>query len=214
VAAEQTGTVVERMVLAGDVVTLRPPSLDDVDALLAAANDDRETYRFTTVPGDLVAMRRYVEDALDEERDGRALPFVTTRTADASVVGSTRFLDLDDWRGSSGMASDARGAPRAVEIGATWLARSAQRSAVNTEAKLLMLRHAFMTWGVVRVSFKTDARNARSRAAIERLGAQFEGIRRAHMPASDGGVRDSAYYSILRDEWPAVETRLVARLAR
>jgi RimJ/RimL family protein N-acetyltransferase len=206
----------ERVVLAGDVVTLRPMVIDDVDALVAAASEDRATYGFTAVPDGDAAMREYVEEVLADEQVGWALPFVTTRTADGRVVGSTRFLDLDDWasRRVGGPPSGAHGTPRTAEIGATWLAASAQRTAVNTEAKLLMLRHAFETWDAERITFKTDARNARSRAAIERLGAHFEGIRRAHVPASDGGMRDSAYYSIVRVEWPAVRRGLEGRLRR
>ncbi len=208
--------MIERVVLAGDVVTLRPLTIADVDALVAAATDDRTTYGFTPVPGDEGAMRAYVESVLVDERTGWALPFVTTRTGDGRVVGSTRFLDLDDWgpeRRVGGPPLGAVGVPRTAEIGATWLAASAQRTAVNTEAKLLMLRHAFDTWDVERITFKTDARNARSRAAIERVGAHFEGIRRAHLRASDGGIRDTAYYSIIRSEWPAVRAGLEARLA-
>jgi RimJ/RimL family protein N-acetyltransferase len=196
----------EPVVLAGRVVTLRPLTLDDVDALVAAATDDRTTYGFTTVPDGVDAMRDYVEGVLEDQRVGVAFPFVTTLTETGRVVGSTRFLDLDDW--------GEGGPPKTAEIGATWLTASVQRTAVNTEAKLLMLRHAFDTWLVERVTFKTDARNARSRAAIARLGARFEGIRRAHTRASDGGVRDSAYYSIVREEWPDVRARLEARLAR
>jgi RimJ/RimL family protein N-acetyltransferase len=206
----------ERVVLASDVVTLRPMVIDDVDALAAAAAEDRSTYGFTSVPAGATAMREYVEGVLADERAGWALPFVTTLTADGRVVGSTRFLDLDDWCGErrvGGPPLGAVGTPRTAEIGATWLAASVQRTAVNTEAKLLMLRHAFDTWEVERITFKTDARNARSRAAIARLGAHFEGIRRAHGRASDGGVRDSAYYSIVRAEWPDVRAGLEARLA-
>ncbi len=208
--------MIERVVLAGDVVTLRPLTIADVDALVAAATEDRTTYGFTPVPGDEGAMRAYVESVLVDERTGWALPFVTTRTGDGRVVGSTRFLDLDDWgpeRPVGGPPLGALDIPRTAEIGATWLAASAQRTAVNTEAKLLMLRHAFDTWDVERITFKTDARNARSRAAIERVGAHFEGIRRAHLRASDGGIRDTAYYSIIRSEWPAVRAGLEARLA-
>jgi RimJ/RimL family protein N-acetyltransferase len=204
----------ERVVLAGGSVVLRPLTLDHVDALLAAATEDRSTYGLTSVPGDAVAMRRYVDDALADEQIGWALPFVTTRADDGRVVGSTRFLDLDDWRPSrvGGSPVGTPGIPRSAEIGATWLAPSVQRSAVNTEAKLLMLHHAFDTWEVERITFKTDARNARSRAAIERLGARYEGIRRAHGRASDGAIRDSAYYSIIRSEWPDVRDRLEQRL--
>jgi RimJ/RimL family protein N-acetyltransferase len=207
----------ERVVLAGDVATLRPMTIDDVDGLVAAASEDRTTYAFTPVPDGEAAMRDYVEGVLADERDGWALPFVTTLTDGGRIVGSTRFLDLDDWgvdRRVGGPPLGGGGTPVTAEIGATWLAASAQRTSVNTEAKLLMLRHAFDTWNVERITFKTDARNTRSRAAIERLGAHFEGIRRAHVRASDGGIRDSAYYSIVRDEWPAVRKGLEARLAR
>jgi len=207
--------MVERVVLAGDVVTLRPMTTDDVGTLVAAAGEDRATYGFTPVPDGEAGMRDYVDAVLEDERGGWALPFVTTLTADGRVVGSTRFLDLDDWSGRrvGGPPLGALDTPRTAEIGATWLAASVQRTAVNTEAKLLMLRHAFDTWKAERITLKTDARNARSRAAIERLGAQFEGIRRAHVPASDGGIRDTAYYSILSDEWPGVRAGLEARLA-
>ena len=206
----------ERVVLTGNVVTLRPMTVDDVDALVAAATEDRASYAFTPVPEDRAAMHAYVDAALDDERAGWALPFVTTLTDGARVVGSTRFLDLDDWNGRrvGGPPAGATGLPKTAEIGATWLAASVQRTAVNTEAKLLMLRHSFEAWEVERITFKTDARNARSRAAIERIGAHFEGIRRAHVPASDGGIRDSAYYSIIRREWPDVRAGLEARLAR
>jgi RimJ/RimL family protein N-acetyltransferase len=205
----------ERVVLAGDVVTLRPMTLDDVGGLVAAASEDRSAYGWTPVPDGDEAMRRYVEGVLADERAGWALPFVTTLTNGGRIVGSTRFLDLDDWdtaRRVGGPPLGATGTPVTAEIGATWLAASAQRTAVNTEAKLLMLRHAFDTWNVERITFKTDARNVRSRTAIERLGAQFEGIRRAHVRASDGGIRDSAYYSIVRAEWPAVQKGLEDRL--
>jgi RimJ/RimL family protein N-acetyltransferase len=116
------------------------------------------------------------------------------------VVGSTRFGNIERW------SSDAIDA---VEIGWTWLAASAQRTAVNTEAKILMLDHAFGVWRVKRVTLKTDARNARSRAAIARIGGKLDGILRAHMPAADGGVRDSAVFSILAAEWPAHRARLL-----
>jgi len=121
------------------------------------------------------------------------------------VVGSTRFGNLERW---------TRGEDRidAVEIGWTWLTPSAQRTVVNTEAKLLMLGHAFESWRVHRVTLKTDARNARSRAAIERLGAKLDGLLRAHMPATDDTLRTSAVYSILAGEWPEVRARLIARL--
>jgi RimJ/RimL family protein N-acetyltransferase len=115
-------------------------------------------------------------------------------------------MDVDYWRSDDS-------APSGVEIGSTWLAASAQRTAVNTECKLLLLAHAFETWAVQRVTFKTDARNTRSRNAIQRIGATYEGIRRAHTLATDGTVRDSAYFSIVASEWPMVKGRLVERAA-
>ena len=133
------------------------------------------------------------------------------------VVGATRFLDLAYWPNDPRTAPappDGRPAPSAGEVGGTWLARSAQRTAINTEAKLLLLRHAFETWAVHRVTFKTDARNTQSRHAIQRIGATFEGIRRAHLPAVDGTIRDTAYYSILASEWAQIGQRLQEMLDR
>ena len=130
------------------------------------------------------------------------------------VVGSTSYLDVQRWRWPTGSRLQRTDHPDVVEIGATWLAASAQRTRCNTEAKLLMLAHAFDVWQVHRVSLKTDARNAKSRRAIERLGALFEGVRRADMPGADGSVRDSAYYSIVRAEWPDVRRKLEDALAR
>jgi len=127
-------------------------------------------------------------------------------------VGSTSYLGAERWRWPAGSPRQRTDRPDVVEIGATWLAASAQRTRCNTEAKLLMLAHAFDVWQVHRVSLKTDARNMTSRRAIERLGARLEGVRRADMPGSDGSVRDSAYYSIVRAEWPEVRQRLEAAL--
>jgi RimJ/RimL family protein N-acetyltransferase len=198
--------MVPRTELLSRDVVLEPLALDHVDALLAAASEDRATYAFTWVPDDRASTLDYVETALADERGGDALPFAVRLPADGRVVGSTRFLDIEDWDGS--------GVPNAVEIGSTWLAASAQGTRVNPAMKLLMLAHAFDTWNVERVTFKTDARNERSRRAIAKLGAQFEGVRRAHKIASDGTVRDSAYFSVIRTEWPPVRTRLTERLER
>ena len=179
-------------------------SPDHVPALVAAAAEDRSTYEFIMVPADVDAMAAYVALALDEMATGRTAAFATFEHD--RVVGSTRFLDLDYWQSSS--------VPSVAEIGSTWLAASAQRTGVNTEAKLLMLTHAFEDWHVHRVTFKTDARNERSRRAIERIGATFEGIRRAHVVATDGTIRDSAYYSIIASEWPTVRQQLWASVDR
>jgi RimJ/RimL family protein N-acetyltransferase len=128
-------------------------------------------------------------------------------------VGATRFLNVEFWKWPPGSPRQ-RGTdvPDVVEIGGTWLAPSVQRTGINTEAKLLMLTHAFETWRVHRVSFLTDARNTRSRAAILRLGARFDGVLRANRVASDGGIRDTAAYSIVEGEWPEVKAGLLSKL--
>ncbi|MCU1457228.1 MAG: acetyltransferase [Actinomycetia bacterium] len=206
--------------LLGDVVRLEPLDPGHVDALVSAANEDRSTYAFTRVPPDAPSMRSYVESVLADQAAGLALPFATRRLDTGQVVGSTRFLDLVYWTTPPTLTSSPyvrpgtvdRTAPSTVEIGATWLAASAQRSAVNTEAKLLMLGHAFETWAVERVALKTDARNTRSRQAIERIGARFEGVHRAEQIGYDGAIRDNAYYSIIRSEWPGIRDALRRRL--
>ncbi len=199
--------------LVGDRVRLTPMARDDAPQLLAAANEDRTTYGFTTVPATEGDARSYVEAALADQAAGVALPF-TVRTSDGRVVGSSRFLDLEYWTpGLDVVGTD--GVPTVGEIGSTWYAASVQRTGLNVEAKLLLLTHAFEVWQVVRVTLKTDARNERSRTAIAKIGAKFEGVRRAHMPArAHGVIRDTAYYSIVSEEWPSVRDLLRARLAR
>jgi len=196
--------------LEGRYVRLEPLSAPHRDALLAAANEDRATYTFTGVPRDIEGAERYIRAALDDAERGQACPFATVDAGSGRVVGSTRFGSIERWTWPA--PQPPRDGPDAVEIGWTWLARSAQRTAINTEAKLLMLTHAFEVWAVRRVTLKTDERNARSRGNIERVGGTLDGILRAHMPAFDGGVRNSAVYSLLADEWPARKARLVARL--
>jgi RimJ/RimL family protein N-acetyltransferase len=193
------------VVLEGRFVRLEPLTEGHAEALACAAAEDRSTYRYTKVPNGADETIAYIAGALRDRDESVALPFATVAPVDGRVIGSTRFLDLQYW--------DAP-VPSVAEIGGTWLTASAQRTPVNTEAKVLMLTHAFETWEVHRVSLKTDARNARSRTAIERLGARFDGVLRAHAPAADGGVRDSAFYSILDAEWPGVKRRLVDRLER
>ena len=192
------------VVLRGSLVELRPLSLEHVEPLVAAASS-RGSYRWTFVPEGAAAMRAYVEEALADAAAGRAVPFV--QMAAGEVVGATRFGNLERWR-APGWPSRPAGCVDAVEIGWTWLAEKAQRTAVNSEAKRLLLGHAFEVWEVRCVTLKTDARNARSRAAIERLGARLDGVLRAHLPAADGTERDSAVYSIVAAEWPDVRARL------
>ena len=136
------------------------------------------------------------------------MPFAIVRTDGGVVIGSTRFWNLERWAWPQGHPRHGRSAPDACEIGYTWLTRSAIRTAANTQAKLLMLTHAFEAWQVLRVCFHTDARNQRSRAALERIGGKFEGILRAHRMAADYTARDSVRFSIVAAEWPEVKERL------
>ena len=199
-------------VLEGATVTLRPLAISDAAVLAAAAAESREHYVYTRVPDGVAEAESYIAGALRDLDDGRRMPFVTLWRD--RVVGSTSYLDIEQWRWPAGSPHQRTDRPDVVEIGATWLSQSAQRTRCNTEAKLLMLRHAFDVWEVHRVALKTDERNLRSRQAIERLGARLDGVRRADMPGQDGSVRSSAYYSIVRAEWPAVSARLEAALAR
>ena len=200
--------------LPGRLVRLVPLAPSHLEPLLAAANEDAaEPFPFTTVPRDAGAMRAYLEEALDAAARGLAVPFATLSARDGALLGTTRFANLERWAWPDPAERRPSGLD-AVEIGWTWLRRSAQRSGANTEAKRLMLAHAFEAWQVRRVTLKTDARNARSRAAIARLGASLDGLLRGHLPASDGGPRVSAVFSILDSEWPAVRARLDGLLAR
>lgn len=204
--------------LRGRLVSLEPMTVEHAKELCAAALEDRSTYTYTYVPDGLEDTKRYIEIALTDFLKGRALPFVVRHIETGRIVGTTRFLDLEvfSWSQDRVDGSSPRDTmiPTVAEIGSTWYQASFQRTGVNTECKLLMLTHAFETWKTIRITLKTDARNIRSRTAIERLGATFEGIRRAHVPASDGGIRDSAYYSILAEEWPTVRTNLQERLQK
>ncbi len=201
------------VVLAGRVVRLVPLHASHLDPLLDAANASaEETFPFTWVPRDRDGMASWIEEALALSAEGRAVPFATLDATSGRVIGSTRFGNVERWAWPDGRARRPAGGADAVEIGWTWLERAAQRTGANAEAKRLMLRHAFETWQVHRVQLKTDVRNLRSRAAIERIGARFEGVLRSHMPASDGGVRDTAMYSITASEWPGVRDRLGEKL--
>ena len=188
-------------VLEGGCVRLVPLVLDHLDGLCAVGLDE-ELWRWTVSQvRTRDEMRAYIEAALGEFRVGRALPFTTFEKRSNRAVGSTRFGSID--------------APnRRLEIGWTWLGRPWQRTPLNTEAKYLMLRHAFETLGCLRVEFKTDALNDRSRRALLRIGATEEGILRSHVVTATGRVRDSVYYSLLAREWPAVKDRLERRLSR
>ena len=190
---------IQPVVLDGRHVRLEPLSLEHLDRL-AEVGLEPELWKF--IPGRVRSrndMQRYIEEALARQTDGMALPFATVDKNENAAVGSTRYenISLENHR---------------VEIGWTWIASPWQRSAVNTEAKLLMLTHAFETLGCVRVELKTDAQNERSRAAIKRIGAREEGILRKHLLMPEGRYRDTVYYSILDSEWGDVKAALEEKL--
>ena len=192
---------IEPVTLRGSVVALEPMRMDHVDALTRVGLDP-ELWRW--IPSSVSSaeeMRGYVATALDEQRRGVSLPFVIIARDTEQVVGSTRYGNIDL-------------ANRRLEIGWTWVTAAHQRTAVNTEAKLLLLTHAFERLQVNRVELKTDALNLKSRAAITRLGAIEEGTLRKHLVTSTGRIRDTVYFSIIDTEWPAVKRRLEAWLQR
>ena len=190
---------VQPVTLEGRHVRLEPLSLDH-HADLCAVGLDEELWRWiptrVRTPAD---MRAYIELALRSQAEGSALPFATIERASGRAIGSTRYGNIDRLH-------------RRVEIGWTWIGRPWQRTVVNTEAKYLMLRHAFETLGANRVELKTDSLNERSRHAILRLGAVEEGTFRKHMITESGRVRHTVYFSIIDEEWPAVKGRLEGML--
>ena len=195
-------------VLTGKHVRLEPLEHHHVAGLVAASATAPSLYQWSPVPQGEAEASNYVDTALAWRDADTAAPFAIVRLDDGVVIGSTRFWNLERWSWPPGHPRYRRHVPDACEIGYTWLARSAIRTASNTEAKLLMLTHAFEQWQVLRVCFHTDARNQRSRAALERIGAKFEGILRSHRMAADYTARDSVRYSIVTVEWPAVKQQL------
>jgi RimJ/RimL family protein N-acetyltransferase len=190
------------VLLEGRRVRLEPLETRHTAALYEAGRDPEIFKWFLTPPlGSLADTERWVADALNAQASGGEVSFVTVQLGDRRVVGSTRYLDL-------------RRPHRTLEIGSTWLAREARRTAVNTEAKYLMLRHAFEALGAVRVQLKTDRRNEPSRRAIARLGAVEEGMLRKYQTCFDGYVRDTVMFSITDGEWGAVKLRLEAMMER
>ncbi|POX56138.1 N-acetyltransferase [Streptomyces sp. Ru71] len=199
----------EGPVLEGTLVRLEPLEHRHAAGLAEAAEENRDTYAFTWVPRSH-EVDAYIDTQLARAASGWLAPYVQVHRATGRVVGATGYLDPRSWLSEDGLD--------AVEIGFTWLAASAQGTGVNAEAKLLLLRHAFEEWDVSRVDLKTDARNARSRAAIAAAGARFEGVlrnwSRSWAPGEEGRLRDSAIFSITAEEWPASRTRLEHRIAR
>lgn len=199
----------ENLTLQGQHIRLEPLEHRHVDGLVAASATDPSLYQWSPVPQGKEEATTYVDTALAWRDAGTAMPFAIVRADDGVIIGSTRFWNIERWAWPKGHPSHGRSVPDACEIGYTWLARSAIRTGANTEAKLLMLQHAFEVWQVLRVCFHTDSRNQRSRAALERIGGHCEGILRAHRMAADFIPRDSVRYSIIAAEWPAVKERLV-----
>ncbi len=190
------------ILLEGRHVRLEPLERRHLPALVAAAQDPEVFQYFVTPPlGNAGEMAKWLETILKGQAAGTDVGWATVRRSDGRVVGATTYLDI-------------RRANRGLEIGNTWLAKEAQRTPVNTEAKLLQLTHAFEQLGAWRVQLKTDERNTRSREAIARLGCTFEGILRRYQLRYDGYVRNTAMFSLLDSDWPAAKAKLEARLAR
>lgn len=200
----------ETPTLVGQRVRLEPMAIEHVEGLLEAANEDRSSYLYTKIPHSSDEMAAYVTDLLNQWELDEAIPFVQVALEIERVVGATRFMTI--------RRNSSKKSPFAVEIGGTWLSGSTQHTGINTEAKLLLLEYAFSTLKVARVDLKTDARNDRSRAAILRLGATYEGVLRSFQPSmvsgEEGLFRDTAMYSIISDEWPGVLESLHWQMSR
>jgi RimJ/RimL family protein N-acetyltransferase len=191
---------IEPVLLEGDIVRLEPMRVDHLPALCRVGLEPGLWEWTSNVIKENGDLERYVKDALAEQNLGKAVPFVTIEKDSGTVVGSTRFANIDV-------------SNRKTEIGWTWINPKWQRTGINTEAKLLMFTHAFETWKCIRVELKTDVNNQRSRNAMKRIGCVEEGILRNHMITESGRYRDSIYFSIIESEWPMVKELLRSKLA-
>jgi RimJ/RimL family protein N-acetyltransferase len=191
---------IEPTSLTGQVIRLEPLTLAHVPAL-AVAGRDESLWRYMPYAnmGEEHAMHAWVSELLERQTRGTDVPFAVVHLGSGQPIGATRYMDIHPH-------------DRGLEIGGTWYAPAHQRTAANTEAKYLLLRHAFEGLGYIRVQLKTDLRNERSQRAIERLGAVREGVLRDHMLMPDGHRRSSVYYSVLEAEWPAIKVRLEEKL--
>ena len=195
--------IVVPLTLEGSVVRLEPLRLEHAELFWDIAKNDLEDI-FRWIPYSLRTrddFRKLIDKALQEQERGESVVFATVERKSGQTIGSTRFMNIDRVN-------------RRVEIGSTWIAPTWQRTAVNTEAKYLMLRHAFEEWKCIRVELKTDALNQKSRSAILRIGAKEEGTLRRHLITWTGRVRDTVYFSILDDEWPAVRAKFEEKLTK
>jgi RimJ/RimL family protein N-acetyltransferase len=199
----------EGPVLEGALVRLEPLEHRHAADLAVAAEEDRGSYAFTWVPR-AHEVDAYIDAQLGRASTGKLAPYAQVERASGRAVGATSFWEPRLWRTDDRLD--------AIEVGFTWLASSAQGTGLNAEAKLLLFRHAFEEWGVARVDLKTDARNGRSRAAIQSAGARFEGVlrnwSRSWAPGEDGRLRDSAIFSVTAGEWPECRVRLEERVAK
>lgn len=196
-----TSPRLQPVTLAGEVVRLEPLTASHAEPL-AQVGLHPELWRLQPEPVQtLDDMQRYVDRALAGQRDGNCLPFVIVRQDNGQVIGATRYMDIAL-------------AHKRLEIGGTWLTPASQRSGANTEAKFLLLQHAFETIGIMRIVFKTELSNMQSRQAILRIGGVEEGVFRKHLITQSGRARDMVYFAILDEDWPAVKARLLMRMRR
>ena len=192
---------IEPTTLEGRYIILRPPSIDDRDGLsIAAIDGEIWNNRFSQFPN-LNEIEKYIQEMLDLSSKGSILPFVTIHKASNTIVGTTRYLNIDYEN-------------HRLEIGHTWIAKSWRKTYVNTEAKFLMLQYAFEKLGCIAVEIRTDVLNTVSRQAIQRLGAKQDGILRNHKIMRDGRIRDTVCYSIIKPEWKQVKENLIERLCK
>jgi N-acetyltransferase len=199
----------EGPILEGGLVRLESLEHRHAPDLAVAVEEDRTSYEFTWVPRG-AEVEQYIETQLARAATGRMAPYAQVAKATGRAVGATAYWDPRLWPGRDQLC--------AIEVGFSWLAGSAQGTGINLESKLLLFRNAFENWGVARIDLKTDARNSRSRAAIQGVGARFEGVLRnwsqSWAPGEEGRLRDSAMYSIIASEWPKCRQRLEERLAQ
>lgn len=190
-----------KITLQGEDVKLEPLSLQHLDGLTDAVKDGELWQLWYTTAPEPQAVKSYIENALQEYKADKSLPFAIIRTADNKVVGTTRFMNADS-------------ANHRLEIGTTWYAKSAQRTGINTQCKLLLLTHAFETLDCIAVEFRTHWHNIQSRTAIERLGAKQDGVLQNHLIDKAGNLRDTVVFSILNSEWKTVKQSLEFKTQR